>query len=404
MKRNKFLVFALMIAFSLSVNAFEIPKPIQWIIDNWAAKDSDYVEPSHYIWSGTASYTMSQNMLDLKTSSGLKVKMESPVYNRLGPGLAYEWIGGNMYFNLGSNKSAGSERTDAGLTIFSQLFNIDIHYLKTGGEFTFSQFEIPYCPTYNGIKYTEIINFLYPDKVADLITTEKFDLNIFYIFNHKKFSYPAAWTNATRQKISTGSAIAGLGYSNYRIDAHMGTIATSIPALGEWFRRWDPTYRLPDFDFTKSRICSTQKYQDFTLWGGYAYNWVPKKNFLVGASGTIGVAVKHQSADNSDLRAEIQDFNDRPTTAIDVNVPDKIDVSSNLVDFNGVFRLSGVWTNDRLFTGLRAKYEFYRYKNSDPPMQALNSAYQFEAFFTVKVFEEKWWKRKKAEKLKAKTK
>lgn len=395
MNRHKLLSLILLLALSLTVGAFEIPKPLQWIIDNWAAKDSAYIEPSHYIWSGTGSYTMSQDMLDLKTPSGIKINMKSPVYHRLGPGLAYEWIGGNMYFNIGSKGDNGNARTDAGLTIFSQLFNIDIHYLKTGGDFTFSKFELPYCPTYGGTKYTEIIKTLYPEQVSNLISTEKFDLNIFYIFNHKRFSYPAAWTNATRQKISVGSAIAGLGFSNYTIDAHMGTIATTIPALGEFFRRWDPTYKLPDFDFTKSNICSTQRYRDFTLWGGYAYNWVPKEHFLLGASGTIGVALKHQSADNKDLRSEIEDFNFRPTSAVQVKVPNEIDVSNNLVDFNGVFRLSGVWANDRIFTGLRAKYEFYRYKNSGPPMQVLTSAYQFEAFFTVKVFEESWWKKKK---------
>ena len=84
----------------------------------------------------------------------------------------------------------------------------------------------------------------------------------FYIFNHKKFSYAAAYNQKTIQVRSAGSAIAGL----------MGYYA--------------------DFDYSDSKNAETIYWMDgigrlrqyqLAIGGGYAYNFVPAKGWLISA-------------------------------------------------------------------------------------------------------------------------
>ena len=41
--------------------------------------------------------------------------------------------------------------------------------------------------------------------------------NLYYIFNHKRFSYPAAFSQSTIQRRSCGSALCGIGYTQHTL-------------------------------------------------------------------------------------------------------------------------------------------------------------------------------------------
>jgi len=85
----------------------------------------------------------------------------------------------------------------------------------------------------------------------------------FYIFNYKRFSYGAAYNQKTIQKRSAGSFIAGVMayYADLRFDqSSNGELITYMGGIGR-IRQWQGS-----------------------VGGGYAYNYVPAKGWLIGAT------------------------------------------------------------------------------------------------------------------------
>ena len=81
------------------------------------------------------------------------------------------------------------------------------------------------------------------------------NISAFYTFNHRRFSYPAAFTQSYIQRRSAGSWLAGLSFQG-------GKIQNSK----------DASPSLPQYSFKTARI---------GLGGGYAYNFVIRKKWLI---------------------------------------------------------------------------------------------------------------------------
>ena len=84
------------------------------------------------------------------------------------------------------------------------------------------------------------------------------NLAAYYVFNHRRFSYPAAFTQSYLQRRSAGSWLAGLSYQG-------GSIETT-DALK------DRNTLAPDTRIYIGHV---------GIGGGYAYNWVPGKKWLL---------------------------------------------------------------------------------------------------------------------------
>lgn len=82
------------------------------------------------------------------------------------------------------------------------------------------------------------------------IHKKSYELNGYYVFNHKTFSYPAAITSTVRQVRSCGSPVLGMTFYS--------TTITASDTLMSYY--WD--------DIRKVRI------RQFSIGGGYAYNYV----------------------------------------------------------------------------------------------------------------------------------
>ena len=84
------------------------------------------------------------------------------------------------------------------------------------------------------------------------------NLTGYYVFNHRRFSYPAAFTQSYIQRRSAGSWLAGISYQG-------GSIETT-----DEFKERTPN--APDVDIHIGLL---------GLGGGYAYNWVLGKKWLI---------------------------------------------------------------------------------------------------------------------------
>ncbi len=90
-----------------------------------------------------------------------------------------------------------------------------------------------------------------------------------YVFNHKKYSYQAAFVQNEKQLISTGSLLLGTGIYSTRIDSE-----TSFLHEGK--------HTLDNFQFGIS--------------GGYAYTWVISSKWYIAGSLTVGINFGSETA------------------------------------------------------------------------------------------------------------
>jgi len=105
---------------------------------------------------------------------------------------------------------------------------------------------------------------------------QSINANFYYVFNNKRFSYPAAFTQSYLQKRSAGSWMAGVSYLDLRTE---NTITNP---------------EMPDV--IKAKMIG--------LGGGYGYNWVLPNDWLVHASGLPTLVVWQNMNFHDDVKKD----------------------------------------------------------------------------------------------------
>ena len=100
-------------------------------------------------------------------------------------------------------------------------------------------------------------------------------LNLYYIFNNRRFSYPAAFRQSTNQRCNAGSFIAGFSVSTHNLNFDY----TKLPEIIQ--ETMNPGMKVKHI-----------KYTNISLNAGYAYNWVFARNCLACLSFNPAVAYK----------------------------------------------------------------------------------------------------------------
>ncbi len=164
----------------------------------------------------------------------------------IGIGLSFSYKNFSIGAGMGVKPLRSKERGD------TKALDLQYHYF--GRSFMADLFFQQYKGYYT-IDNTEIT--LYPD-----IGVVQYGLHAEYVFNHKKFSYPAAFNLSERQLKSAGSFHLGGGFYYNKI-------------------RSDSTLAMSGRTVFKS--------QQLSITGGYGYNWVITNRFHVAASLSVGV-------------------------------------------------------------------------------------------------------------------
>lgn len=106
----------------------------------------------------------------------------------------------------------------------------------------------------------------------------------YYYFNHWKYSQAAAYCFSKYQLKSSGSPMLGFAFNHQNIDLSFEDMPDNIQ---EEFPSLQPHYHF--------------KYTDYSILGGYAYNWVPRpKTWLVNVTVLPSIGYKHAYKDSSD--------------------------------------------------------------------------------------------------------
>lgn len=310
--------------------AVETPKKqLSWLrrtIRGFSYIDTNYVEPQHYNWAAMVQATHTYDYYRLSTIGNNRQTITfAPTPNiKAGPYFGWRWVFLGYTFDLKKiDVGAKSLKQEFDFSIYSAQVGADVYYRRTGSDYKIRDVDFG-----KDIDSRKIENVPF-DGISVGIT----GFNVYYIFNHQRFSYPAAFAQSTCQKISCGSWMAGLGYMRNSIDfdyEKMERLAKE--SIGQ-------TVKLDS-----GLMFNSVKYTDLNLSAGYAYNWVFAKNCLFCSSLSLALAYKSSRGETAD--EDLRGF--------------------NFGNFNvdGIGRFGLVWNNTRWYAGTSAIIRAYNYHKS----------------------------------------
>ena len=299
------------------------------LFENFSKVDTTYIEPQKYNYAAMLQNTNTYERYNITSSQGNNFTFAPEPRIKFGPYFGWRWLflGYTIDFNELGKKSRG---TEFDLSLYTSVFGIDLFYRKTGSNYKISSASLDTDHVIN----TQPLNGIDFDGINVGIK----GLNLYYIFNHRHFSYPAAFSQSTIQRRSCGSWLCGLGYTKHSLKIDWDKLYNTVAErLGE-----DVAERYMDNSLKLKEI----KYTDLSVSCGYAYNWVFAHNWLAAASVSAALGYKNTTGnDNSDMLS----FH-----------------SFNLRNFNidGVGRFAIVWNNMRWFAGMSAIVHSYNYKKT----------------------------------------
>lgn len=248
------------------------------IIRGFDRLDTLYIEPQHYNLTMMMQTTYTLDQYTIISQQGQEVTLSPDPKLKVGPYLGWRWFFLGYTFdlkNLGFNNNGQKRELD--LSIYSSQIGVDLFYRRTGSDYKLRSVSLG-----DGVN-TEALEGVPFDGVSAGIT----GVNVYYIFNHGRFSYPAAFSQSTLQKRSCGSWIAGVGYTRNSLDLDYEKLQSTFDNyLGKNVAQVDSSLYFNHIQYT-----------DYTLSGGYAWNQVLPHHWLLAASGQLGLAYKKSTGD-----------------------------------------------------------------------------------------------------------
>ena len=292
-------------AFSLSL--------LRRIVRNFDRLDTTYIEPQHYNWTMMMQTTYTLDQYTIVSEQGQEVTLSPDPKLKVGPYFGWRWFFLGYTFdlkNLGFNNNGQKRELD--FSIYSSQIGIDLFYRRTGSDYKLRRVRLGDDMDSRGL---ENVPF---DGVCAGIT----GVNVYYIFNHGRFSHPAAFSQSTLQKVSCGSWIAGLGYTRNSLDLDYEKLQQTFDThLGKDVAHVDTSLYFNHIQYT-----------DYTVSAGYAWNQVLPHHWLLAASGQL--AYKKSTGD--------------------VEGSSEAGFNFENVNLDAVGRLGAVYNNMRWYAGMSA--------------------------------------------------
>lgn len=287
-------------------------------IKNFDDYDTDYIQPNYYNYTAMLQNTNFYQMYSLRGQSAdgisQSIQMSPSPSFKIGPYFGWRWIFLGYTMDMGHPKKAG-KTSEFNLSLYSSMLGGDFVYIRNGGDF----------------KIKKVRGFA--DDVAGQVRnadfsgleTKTISLNLYYVFNHRHFSYPAAFSQSTVQRKSCGSWMLGVRFDRQRMDFDYLGLPPSLAA-----------------GLIDEMKVSSVDYYNYSISGGYAYNWVfaPRWLFSASASPSIG----YKKANGEKVSGE----------ALWVNMKN--------FNFDFIFRAGLVWNNSKWFAGASLVSHLYDYR------------------------------------------
>lgn len=299
-------------------------RTVREVVREFDRTEDDYIEPPHFEMAVELRAT--RNFEDFILSSNGQSIMFSPDQRiKVGPYFGWRWIFLGTTFDLKDISLFSHDgKREIDLSIYSSQVGVDLYYRRTGSDYKLREVRMGY-----GIDGSQFDGIPF-----DGVNVGVTGINAYYIFNHHHFSYPAAFSPGTCQKISCGSWLAGAGYTKNTLDLDFDKLQQLVER------------RLSDGMEAKldsGMMFDNVEYNDFSLSAGYAYTWVLGKGFIFCASGQAAVAYK---------------------TSYGNTAGEKDGFSFGKVNLDGIGRFALVYNNTRWYAGLNAILRTKNYHTS----------------------------------------
>jgi hypothetical protein len=305
-------------------------KKMSWLrrtIRGFSYIDENYVEPQHYNWSVMLQATHTYDYYRLGTSgSGDQSVWLSPEGNlKVGPYFGWRWVFAGYTFDLKNvDVDYKDLKQEFDFSLYAAQVGADVYYRRTGCDYKIRRVNLGRnVDTHNleGVPFGGI---------SVGIT----GVNLYYIFNHQRFSYPAAFAQSTIQKISCGSWMVGVGWTRNSIDFdHEQLQAVIDERLG--------SNAVP---LDSGLMFNSVRYYNSSASVGYAYNWVFAKNCLFCSSLSLALAYKRARGESRSSR-------------------DLLNI--NNINIDGIGRFALVYNNMRWYAGTSVIVRAYNYRKSN---------------------------------------
>ena len=178
----------------------EEPKKDGWLkrlIDSFSDQDTLYVEPQHYNWALMLQSITTYDYYRLSTTgpNGQSISFSPQIDIRMGPYFGWRWVFLGYTVDLRNfNIFKKSPKFEIDASIYSARFGADVFYRRTVNDYKIRSVNMG-----NDIDTSPL-----EDVPFDGLNVSITGVNLYYIFNYKHFSYPAAFAQSSCQKISCG--------------------------------------------------------------------------------------------------------------------------------------------------------------------------------------------------------
>lgn len=236
--------------------------------------DTTYISPNYYNYTAMVQntnyfqmYQFSGETADKSVKQTITTKPAPNV--KVGPYFGWKWLFVGYTFDVSHPQSAG-QQSELNLSLYSSQIGVDMVYMRNSGDYKLRR-----ATGFDGVEPKSV-----KGKTFTGINAYSFSAGAYYVINHRKFSYPAAYNQSTVQRISCGSGILGAGYSRQKVSFDYTKLPSEL--IG------GPGNEKIIDELKYSRL----NYSYFYISGGYAYNWVFARNWLLGVSATPSIGLR----------------------------------------------------------------------------------------------------------------
>ena len=306
--------------------------------------DTTYISPNYYNFTAMAQNTNYFQSYRLEgsdeegKSQRISTKPEPSV--KVGPYFGWRWIFLGYTFDVSHPHDLGKS-TEFSFSLYSSMLGCDFVKIKNNGNFRLRR-----TIGFEGVAPNQFRDYEFRGLSASMTS-----FSAYYVFNHRHFSYPAAYNQSTVQRKSCGSVMLGLGFSKQHINFDYKQLPSEL--IGE--------------DENNERIVEGLKFSNinydyYYASVGYAYNWVFARNCLLGASvmPSFGIRkAKGQKLKGNELLLDLKNLS-----------------------FDCTSRLGLVWNNAHWFVGASVISHLYMYRKKRLSLtNSVNYANVYFGFF-----------------------
>lgn len=279
--------------------------------------DTTYVSPNYYMFTAMGQNTNFFQRYRISATNDRQsqtLSMRPAPTAKIGPYFGWSWIFLGYTFDVARPRQLGKS-SEFNLSLYSTVLGCDLYYVKNEGNFRIRKAkgfgDIP-SNAYNGTDFSGL-------------DAKTISISAYYIFNHKHFSYPAAYNQSTVQRKSCGSWMLGAGFSQQTVNFDLDRLPSALRKEA-----------IDQLRFTRL------SYKYYYLSYGYAYNWAFARNWLCGVSMMPSIGLRKAQGKKNNTTPPLNDLRN--------------------LSFDCISRAGVVYNNTKWFAGVSFINNLYTYR------------------------------------------